>query len=261
MLIRLDTRETLLETSIKHLIGTVNDFSNIKLATEMLSLGDIIIEHDTTPLLIIERKTIADLFASIKDGRYEEQSYRLNNEPHHNHNIIYLIEGDVNKCTKSIADKLKFNSTLLSLSYYKGFSVFRTLSVDETALFICNCVNKIVRETAKNKTPHYLYNTSTSAVMETSNADKNYVSVLKSVKKNNITPDNICEIMLCQIPAISPIIATAIMKDFRSMNDLILRLHEEPNYLKTVTFTNSKNETKKINKTCIENIRIFLLKK
>ena len=257
MLIRLDTRETLLETSIKHLIGSVNEFSNITLVTEMLSLGDIIIEHDTKPVLIIERKTIADLFASIKDGRYEEQSYRLNNDPHHNHNIIYLIEGDVNKCTKSIADKLKFNSSLLSLSYYKGFSVFRTLTVDETAMFICNCVNKIVRESAKNKIPYYHHD----SPVETSNSDKNYISVIKSVKKNNITPDNICEIMLCQIPAISPIIATAIMKDFNSMNELILRLHEEPNYLKTVTFTNSKNEPKKINKTCIENIRTFLLKK
>jgi len=260
MLIRLDTRETLLETSIKHIIGSVNDFSNITLVTEMLSLGDIIIEHDAIPVLIIERKTIADLFASIKDGRYEEQSYRLNNEPHHNHNIIYLIEGDVNKCSKSIADKLKFNSTLLSLSYYKGFSVFRTLSVDETAMFICNSVNKILRESAKNKIPYYNH-THTPDAVETGNVDKNYVSVLKSVKKNNITPDNICEIMLCQIPAISPIIAKAIMKDFNSMNELILRLHEEPNYLKTVTFTNSKNETKKINKTCVENIRIFLLKK
>jgi ERCC4-type nuclease len=258
MLIRLDTRETLLENNIKRNIETVHEFSNITLVTEMLSLGDIIIEHDTTPVLIIERKTIADLFASIKDGRYEEQSYRLNNEPHHNHNIIYLIEGDVNKCTKSTADKLKFNSTLLSLSYYKGFSVFRTLSVDETALFICNCVNKIVRETAKNKIPYYHY---TPFAVEPCNTDKGYISVVKSVKKNNITPDNICEIMLCQIPAISPIIATAIMKNFNTMNDLILKLHEEPNYLKTVTFTNSKNETKKINKTCIENIRIFLLKK
>ena len=193
MLIRLDTRETLLETSIKHLIGSVNEFSNITLVTEMLSLGDIIIEHDTKPVLIIERKTIADLFASIKDGRYEEQSYRLNNDPHHNHNIIYLIEGDVNKCTKSIADKLKFNSSLLSLSYYKGFSVFRTLTVDETAMFICNCVNKIVRESAKNKIPYYHHD----SPVETSNSDKNYISVIKSVKKNNITPDNICEIMLC----------------------------------------------------------------
>ena len=37
--------------------------------------------------LVIERKSINDLLSSIKDGRYAEQSYRLNGLPNHNHNI------------------------------------------------------------------------------------------------------------------------------------------------------------------------------
>ena len=45
-------------------------------------------------LLIIERKSLNDLASSIKDGRYAEQSFRLSNIEHHNHNIVYLIEGD-----------------------------------------------------------------------------------------------------------------------------------------------------------------------
>ena len=40
---------------------------------ENLNLGDIIIYFKETPIFIIERKTLPDLLASIKDGRYIEQ--------------------------------------------------------------------------------------------------------------------------------------------------------------------------------------------
>lgn len=59
-------------------------------------------ESDET-LLIFERKSISDLLASLKDGRYEEQSYRLSGSNTNNHNIIYIIEGDPN--IKSILQK------------------------------------------------------------------------------------------------------------------------------------------------------------
>ena len=71
------------------LIETVNSFKNIIIKTETLSVGDIIIcddkETNIEEKLIIERKSIADLLSSIKDGRYEEQSYRLNGLSHNNH--------------------------------------------------------------------------------------------------------------------------------------------------------------------------------
>ena len=44
--------------------------------------------------LLLGRESLNDLASSIKDGRYAEQSFRLSNIEHHNHNIIYLIEGD-----------------------------------------------------------------------------------------------------------------------------------------------------------------------
>lgn len=40
---------------------------------------------------IIERKTADDLAASIMDGRYEEQKFRLRNCGINN--VIYLVEG------------------------------------------------------------------------------------------------------------------------------------------------------------------------
>ena len=41
-----------------------------------LTLGDIILKYDNNIILLIERKTAADLAASIRDGRHKEQKYR-----------------------------------------------------------------------------------------------------------------------------------------------------------------------------------------
>jgi len=104
-------------------------FKNLVVKFETLPIGDIIICDDKEEKIIIERKSISDLLASIKDGRYEEQSYRLNGLNHHNHNIVYLVEGDVNKTnyykTRNDNEKLMAYSAMFSLNYYKGFSVFR----------------------------------------------------------------------------------------------------------------------------------------
>ena len=126
MIIKVDVREQELLRQINQLILFVPLFKQLKVVTENLPLGDIIICDDKEEKLIIERKSINDLLSSIKDGRYEEQSYRLNGSEHHNHNIIYMIEGDVNKMNRFKDNKMEkytVYSAIFSLNYYKGFSV------------------------------------------------------------------------------------------------------------------------------------------
>ena len=61
----------------------------------VLHLGDIQFQNeDSESIVIIERKTLEDLSASIKDGRYREQSQRLSMTSLVRHRIIYLIEGN-----------------------------------------------------------------------------------------------------------------------------------------------------------------------
>ena len=91
--------------------------------------------------------------------------------------------------------------------------------------------------------------------------EKDYVSVVKKVKKENITPDNIGEIMLCQIPGVSAVTAITIMKKFCTLPNLILSLQNDENCLKDISYTNSKDQVRKISKTSIQNIIKFLLKK
>jgi ERCC4-type nuclease len=293
MIIKVDNRENELLAQIKQLVLFIPIFKQIKIVTENLPLGDFIIADEKEDKLVIERKTIADLLASIKDGRYDEQSYRLNGLNHHNHNIIYLIEGDVNKAgnrfkSDNKTEKLTAYSAMFSLNYFKGFSVFRTFSIDETALMVCNMAYKLEKGVSSGKKGFYQNLTNYTPVEtetnvqqvggdiaetndatknnETTNADiepseKDYVNVIKKIKKENITPDNIGEIMLCQIPGISSVTALAIMDKFKTLPELIKQVEANNECLKDVSYTNAKGQTRKINKTSIANIAKYLLKK
>ena len=288
MIIKVDIREQDLLQKINNLITTVICFKNIVIKSETLPIGDIIICDDKeaklgepVEKLIIERKSISDLLSSIKDGRYEEQSYRLNGLNHHNHNIIYLVEGDVNKNNyfKSRTDneKLMAYSAMFSLNYYKGFSVFRSFSLDETATIVCNMAYKLEKELSSNKKAFYKNNIQHSIVANleekleqsdvvqqvniTEQSEKDYINVIKKVKKENITPDNIGEIMLCQIPGISSVTALAIMEQYKNIPNLIKELEANNDCLKDITSTNPKGQIRKINKSSLANIVKFLLKK
>jgi ERCC4-type nuclease len=282
MIIKVDNREQDLLKQIQNLVLFIPAFKQLKVEVAALPLGDIIISDDNEDKLIIERKCLTDLLASIKDGRYEEQSYRLNGLNHHNHNIYYLIEGDVNKANRfkdNNIEKLTLYSAMFSLNYFKGFSVMRTFSMEETAIFICNTANKLNKS---DKKAYYEYkpltnnisitnsddkekqeqNTENSEEKETvEQTDKDYVSVIKKVKKENITPDNIAEIMLCQIPGISSVTAVAIMDKYKTIPNLIQEIQQNDNCLKDISYQNTKGQTRKINKTSLANIVKFLLKK
>ena len=279
MIIKVDNREQELLKQINQLVLFIPVFKQIKVETANLPLGDIIISDDTEDKIIIERKCLNDLLASIKDGRYEEQSYRLNGLNHNNHNIYYMIEGDVNKFNRfkdNKMEKLTLYSAMFSLNYFKGFSVMRTLSLEESALFICNTANKLSKTETSGKKPYFennRINTHTilteeqeggekdSIEKDVEQSEKNYVNVVKKVKKENITPENIAEIMLCQIPGISSVTALAIMDKFKTLPNLIQEVQQNEDCLKDISYTNTKGQTRKINKTSVLNIVKYLLKK
>ena len=92
MLIKVDNRETELIRCIKYVLEISPMYKELQVIIETLPLGDVILSKNGIDMAVIERKSLRDLAASIKDGRYEEQSYRLNGLPIHNHNIVYLVK-------------------------------------------------------------------------------------------------------------------------------------------------------------------------
>jgi len=263
MIIKIDCREAELIQSCKYILEISPLYKNITIVVENLPIGDIILSENEIDRVVIERKSLRDLAASIKDGRYEEQSYRLIGLPMHNHNIIYLIEGDMNKFNvfKDRMEKLTLYSAMVSLGLYKGFSLMRSSSMEESALLICNMAYKISKNDLDGKTFYYKNQTMESQEQTTETQEQtaeNYCTVVKKVKKDNITQDNIGEIMLSQIPGVSSTIAMTIMSHFKNMANLVLKIKEDQTCLTNFSYTNSKGQVRKINKTALSNIVKYL---
>lgn len=275
MEIWVDTRERELIGMLKHFLEIMPACKGVSLVIKPLDLGDIILSYQGSERVIIERKSVGDLAASIKDGRYEEQGYRLNGNSMPNHNIVYLIEGDVNKVNsfKSKIDKMTLYSAMTSILLFKGFSIMRSSNMEESAIMICNMAYKVEKSIADGKQFYYKEqvlvnndvisevvetNTNTNTIPMDKPDEKDYCAVVKRVKKENITKENIGEIMLCQIPGISLITALAIMKKYNNLPNLVNQLKENKDCLKDLDYTNASGQTRKISKTVIATIVNYL---
>jgi ERCC4-type nuclease len=198
-----------------------------------LPLGDIIL-HDPTQekdIVLFERKTLADLAASIRDGRYKEQSFRLIESAaatgFNTHHIVYIIEGDLSRYDErhSQITKTALQSAMVSLMYYKGFSVIRTMNVGETAEFILHFADKVAKEG-----PLSIIDTTTTATAYSEVSSK-------KEKRDYITRENIGEIMLAQVPGVSAKMASAILSKYNgSIYEFLGDLHRKiANYEESVS--------------------------
>ena len=70
ILIQVDSRE-------KDLYEIIKTQTEFPVSSMSLEIGDIMIVNSEKPLLVLERKSLADLAASNRDGRYREQRARL----------------------------------------------------------------------------------------------------------------------------------------------------------------------------------------
>ena len=207
---RTPTARPLLSKSLEH----------HEIKSERLPLGDIIL-HDPSQgqqkdIVIFERKTLADLAASIRDGRYKEQSFRLIETAaatgFHTHNIVYIIEGDFAQYNEGHTQitKTALQSAMVSLLYYKGFSVVRTMNVGETAEFIIHFADKVAKEG-----PLPVSDVPTSMPTPIPIPSGTYSEVTaKKEKRDFITRENIGEIMLAQVPGVSAKMAAAILAKY-----------------------------------------------
>ena len=281
----MDVRERDLIPRLSFLMAAKNTHQ-IQTSNSSLVLGDIVLSMSSDPkdeneLVIIERKSVADLMASIKDGRYDEQAYRLSGQAScPNHNIIYLIEGTAR--FKNETDRAIFQSAIFSIIYYKGFSVMHSTSLDDTAYIVWNMANKIHREQAKKKKVPYHVILEKREQIEDKTEEKGdqeeiegqiegtneavkgntmaYCSVIKKVKKENINADNIAAIMLSQVPGVSSAIATAICGTYKTIPQLVGALQENPKCLEGFAMNDSvKNKPRKISKSVIAKIEEYFL--
>ena len=237
MEIIIDYRETQL---YKLLQEELND-DIISLKKDNLSIGDIVIKNsdNNKTLFIIERKTISDLVSSISDGRYKEQCFRLSDTEHDNHNIIYVIEGNIKQHNFNFT-RIKSDTVyavMCSLQFLKGFSLFKSDSIHETKTYIINLAKKMIKSLGVQTTSDYI------SVMQKSN------------KKKYIDKDNITSILLSQIPGISNITAKAIVEKYSSISTLIYALKDNEECLNDIKCGSAN---KRISKAVIQKLKDYL---
>jgi len=208
-----------------------------------LEVGDIIFYIDDEVKLIIERKTISDLYSSIKDGRYREQKVRLlNNFP--KEKILYLIEGNVPSNNRRINPDIVYGSITNTL-LRDNIRILNSATIAETAKYISIIEKRLINN------PEFFMNTS----QEPTEISSDYANTIKLKKKDNMTPQ-MCQILqLAQIPGLSITKAKAIMTEYDSLYKLMACLDDDDAMLE---LENLKINDRKLGKKAVDKLKEYL---
>ncbi len=204
--------ELVIDIRERELIDMLQD-TQVDFKVELLDIGDILFRDGEQVILIIERKTVNDLKASICDGRAREQKARLMSCVDIAR-ILYVVEGNLSKpldTPVSGVDVSTLVGSLINTLFRDNIKVYKTVSLSETANFIKRLSDKL------NTCDRVTYFQSDKGTMD----DAKYASTLKKRKKDNMTPSVwfICQLSL--IPQVTEIIASSIVNVYPSVNDLV----------------------------------------
>lgn len=230
------------EQQLKDILGEEADYAN-------LECGDIIVNVDEVPLMTIERKTVADLAASIKDGRYKNQKCKLFEQCQPNR-IYYIIEGHLDFFEMDVnlfgLNKKTLVSSIINTIVRDNIKIVFTKNIQETASFLRGVLSRIKADPAKYLTP------------ASDNGDEKVI--VKSKPKDKL---ECYEQQLCQIPDISSKTARAIIKMFPSWKTFYEKLNnieeeERIKILKGITIQDNKGKERKISERVVKNIIEYL---
>ncbi len=242
VLVRIDHREC----AIKPLITSLLEHDNINYTLENLDCGDFVIEIDGQPLLVIERKTIKDLLASIKDGRYKEQKHKMI-EKHGKAKVMYLIEGafsfqDMPKGFTDIEYK-SLKSSIINTQVRDKVALMQTNDLQETCAYLYDVVSRINQNTTKYSLESGLQ--APPPVVHNS-------SVKKKTSRNEVFIQQ-----LCQVSGISHKTAEAISREFTDMKtfyETLLPLENEQKLklLKNIYLKDNRRINSKVADTIVQ---------
>lgn len=169
-------------------------------------------------VLVIERKSVSDLKASICDGRSREQKSRLMNGDIHISRIVYLIEGNMNKKLTDKISGMPYDTlvgSLINTMFRDNIKVYKTYSMTETVEFLEKLLNKI------NKDYETLFSSDKTDNKTDQQQINEYCSVIKHKKSDNLTSNVLYITTLTQIPRMSVVMASAIAEKYNSLIDLV----------------------------------------
>lgn len=225
ILVKIDNRER----HIKELIQP-HELLTYNIQYENLEHGDIVVLYEGAPMYVFERKTFADLRASIHDGRYTNQKINMIDAFGRNR-VFYIIEGD---------DPIRedaLTGAIINTMLRDKIGVFKTNDIHATVQLIFDIVRRI------NNDPHSYINTLNQE--------------LRPCVANR--KESLFFRMICQLPHISIKTAKAIQQKYTCFNDLrqVLdtKTHDERmESLKEICILDKHNKVRKISSAACENL-------
>lgn len=192
---------------------------------EPLNVGDIQFVDRTSkiPFIIIERKTYADLEASIKDGRYKEQKERMLKAYPYKVRKILLLEGNP---AKFHMGQKTLNSVIVNSMMRDHISVYCCRDFAEICEFLETIIlnlPKYIDELIKNVCTI----TQENSIPSFENDLEAYTHSVKVGKKDNLTPKICFRNMLCQINGISNTVADVLVEKYDSLFAFLNTLKEK----------------------------------
>lgn len=159
---------------------------------------------------IVERKRIDDLAASLMDGRYKEQKFRL--QRCGLKNLIYLIEGDASRQDTMPAKSLE--TAIIETEVQQGFRTQKTKHAGETIDFLCALHHQIVSflltGTGSAKARHYV-----------STMDLKLFRKITGKVTRASTAQDVFGCMLRQLPRCGGAQANAVLLKYPTVNHLL----------------------------------------
>ena len=218
---------------------------NVVVEYSNLDIGDYHFYYNNELVLLIERKTINDLAASIKDGRHREQKSRL--ETMDKSKIIMLIEGSINKPNDSIKYNRVEPYTIISSIYNTmlrdNFHVLHTSNIEETIFCLFNFVKKL-----------YKTGLDFMKIEDKPTMEENLIATMKLKKKDNITKDTFSISALSCIPGVSNKIASELIGKYSNITNLLAEITTQDNpkdFLTNLTINTETGKTRKLGKVGI----------
>lgn len=197
----------------------------VPFTTAVLDVGDFLIQSAAgVPLLVAERKSLADFAASNADGRYREQRARLMAVRGGGAAVVYVLEGvwsgeDGRLVThgRTTEGQLRRLTTRLVLRY--GMPVIAASSLTETARW-CRTLLAQLTDDAAVFQPEEGMATATAAAMSS------FTAAISTVKRANKTAGGTAAAMLSAIPGLGTKKCEALVAE-RSVADLVALSAEE----------------------------------
>ena len=190
---------------------------------QSLDIGDVQLRSQETDeiVYIIERKSISDFYSSINDGRYREQKARIMGCVSQKIRVAYIVEGNILDTSLNLNELQRriVQAAIVNLQLRDRITVYRTCNAVETGMYI----DLIYKKLTENPSWVSGENTENNNVEQSS-----YNHLVKTAKRDNLTPIICQKVQLAQIPGVSASTADIILAEYQTLVNLINTYQQIP---------------------------------